>query len=255
MNTIPNDELTQALLEAARKLREHQHSFIHAAQAIAVVETKKRQAEAVLSDAELELAEADAIYATTRLKVLQLIREKRRLGVIKTTEFQKPDVRVELWRICATGTDEEIIAMSAKYGEQTRRLRKVVQAHSNADADLRQSHEDLAAASTARKTAVQKRGKAKAELQDVEAELNTARTKQPAESLGMFELEKAVVDAACALTGTSEMQYTYSYAYTPDLGISGPGLELPRSEPTAEDNERFWEQHGYGAKREPAREE
>lgn len=257
MTTQHDDPKTEKLLAAALALREYQLSFIRASQAIAVVELKKKGLEAVLSDAEFELAEADALYANTRLKVLRLIREKRRLEIIQTMQYpHAPAARTELWRLCATGSPEEIIAAANHYSATTSAYWEAVQPKNKAEQELNDAHEALAAASTARKAAVQKRGKAKAAVQAVEAELIAALRARPLESVDMFALEQAVTNAALEMNGTSDREFSYSYENTADLGITGPGLELPKADDSdPETVVRYWERHAYGRKPEPAREE
>jgi hypothetical protein len=97
------DQLKQDLLTAAGNLREHQLAWIRSAQHIAALEMKKKQADTTLEDTELELAEADLAFSTTRLKVLRLIREKRKYTAIRADLYQNHgDPRNDLWRTCAT---------------------------------------------------------------------------------------------------------------------------------------------------------
>lgn len=261
MTTTPNDQpdqnqLKQNLLTAARNLRDFQLAWIRSAQKIDALETKKNQAETHLEDTELELAEADAVFATTRLKVLRLIREKRRLDMINLDLYlNRGNPRNDLWRTCATGSDDEIMEAAIKLGEHDLPLWENGQLLTKAQYDLPAAHEELAAASVVRRAAVQKRGKAKAALQAATEALQAAQNEQPIESCAFFELESKVVHAAAAITGTGDKQYAFSYVYTKDLGITGPGLEIPGEQWSIEKQARYRETSGYGSKPAPSREE
>ncbi len=258
-NTQPaptQDELKQNLLTAAANLREHQLAWIRSAQHIAGLEMKKKQADATVEDSELELAEADAAFATTRLKVLRLIREKRKYSAVSSDLHQNHgDPRDDIWRICATGSADDILAAAAALGELDEKKWNNGQLLTTAELALTAAHEEMTVVSATRRTAVQKRGKAKAEAQAAGEDLQQARNEQPVEGFGYYELLNAVVRAAAAITGTGEKQYAYSYVFTKDLGITGPGLELPSEKMSPEDQARYWELVGYGAKRAPSRDD
>lgn len=259
-NTTPVDENCSPektiLLHAARQLREFQLSWIRSAQEIARLSTEKKSTEAALEDAELELAEADLAFATTRVKVLRLIRTNRHHSAVNLDLYQNHgNPREDLWRTCATGSDEEIIAAALKLGEHDARIWENSEPYKEAQEALRLAHEEMAVVSSARRQAVQKRGKAKAALLAATEALQDAERRQPAEGLHHYELQGAVVRAAASMTGTLEKQFAYSYCGMKDLGVSGPGLELPSDRLSPEDQARYWEEHGYSAKKAPGRDE
>ena len=259
-NTTPAEENCSPeqmnLLHAARQLREFQLAWIRSAQEIAMLTTEKKGAEAALEDAELELAEADLAFASTRVKVLRLIRTNRHHSTISLDLHQNHgNPREDLWRICATGSDEEIVAAALKLGEHDARIWENSEPYKKAQEDLRQAHEEMAVVSAARRQAVQKRGKAKAAVQAATEAVQEAYRRQPVDGCGYFELESNVVRAAASMTGTLDKQFAYSYCGMKELGITGPGLDLPSERMTPEEQARYWEQHGYSAKKAPGRDD
>ncbi|CAN5669731.1 hypothetical protein BH10CYA1_BH10CYA1_42040 [soil metagenome] len=227
------EQLKHNLIEAAGKLRAHQLDWIRSAacflQEIAALETYKKQAEAALEDAELKLAVTDAAFTATRLKVLRLIREKRHYSMISVDLDQNHgNPRNDLWRICATGSDEEVIAAALKLGQHDLLIWENRQLLNAADAALSAAREEMSVVSITRRAAVQQRGKARANIQTALDQLHKAHCEQRVETSGaFFYLESNVVSAAAALSGTGDKLFAYSFAPTNELGIIAPGLELP----------------------------
>jgi|GEM_PF-1192039 len=227
MNTQERSPLEQSLLEAARALGAHHVAEITANQKQAIAQTKKDGFAANLKEAEYVLAEADAVHSNAALTALNLTRRLRKLqegnqGIYDATTA----TRIRLWALASSSNEDEIIEAARQYGDAARAYWMYAQESKELSAENETAQEALKVASEARKVAVQKRGKAKAELETAEQEYNAVAHRRP-ESCFMFDLEKAVTNAAHALTGTEDMQFAYSYVYTPDLPIERPGA-LPQ---------------------------
>lgn len=243
------------MLEAARKLKEHCHAFVAGQHAIAAKQRGRMTALNALEDAEFDLAKADAEYTSARLKVLTLMREKRQIAIQEQLLWQSEGRPLEaFWRVCATGTDEEIVAAAEEFGESTRKHHALRLQETALHTELETAHAALSAASSARKAAVQKRGKAKADLQAADQALQAEHTNQP-NYHAVYRFQDVVMDLAYQFTGTYDMRVANSFCNIKDLGLAGPGLELPPETMSPEEVVRYQDDHGFGRKRAPDRED
>jgi hypothetical protein len=227
MTTTTEDktQLEQNLLVAARALGEHQFKEIRYARQTAALKDCATRAAVSLQEAEFALAEADAVHATAKLRLLQLARQVQALKDSNLKLYCPTDeARQHLWTISSSTDDQVIIAAAHQYGEAVRAYWTHRQECDRIESEHKSAQETLQIASEARKAAVQKRGKAKAEVDRVaEAERELPRSLfNGGRSTALFDLENAVTEAAYALTGTKGMGYAYSYEYSTDLPIVLP---------------------------------
>lgn len=219
-------ELEQNVLDAARKLGDQQRREIHFLRRIEAVGAKIEALAIVLAEAELELAQADLAYSTAKIRVLEAERKKNELEQLADEAFPACEAaRRHLWTVASSNNEELILKAAQDYGEKSGKCWEISQGQVHGQ--ITQEHTDatfaLTAAGEARKLAVQKRGKAKADYaaaEDERAQLHRSRSEL--NGTQGFNLEVALADTAADLTGTRSKQYAYSYTHTKDLPIVLP---------------------------------
>ncbi|MCA9801411.1 MAG: hypothetical protein KC777_05465 [Cyanobacteria bacterium HKST-UBA02] len=217
--TNETSHLEKNVIAAAAALAEAQIKNIRARARQAEVEADKSRLEDELEVAELELAEADLAFATTRVALLKALKAKKER--IPCDDCNAVNARVELWAVAASGDPEAILLAARKYGEKAHAYFVDAREREALETSIADLREKLKSAGEERTAAVRKRGKLRAAIKALATELGELYG-ATVESIGFFDLEKALADAAHELTGTMDERFAYSYVYTPDLPITLP---------------------------------
>ena len=212
-------ELETAVLEAAKLLGECLKKHNHAIQSLHSAESQKGQLQKQLEDAEYELLQADIAHGEARRRMILAKRSiedgsrsrrthhentegtRRRLWIATMNEYEQPE-DILRWAKCLSNN----VAFQYKQREEHESL---VQEQLNAE-------QALQAAARARKTALRKRGKIKAQIEDCDKTIAQARGVLQ-DSSNLFALERALVDAACEFDNGRDRQIAYSYCTLEDL--------------------------------------
>ncbi len=221
MNTS-NFSNTETLIVAARALAARQQQDLHFHVAIADAELQCSQTSGEVEQAEMALATAEAALAEARLA--KLVAQRR----LSTVQLQLQQVaplveaaRQKLWGVCSSPDETVIVAAALAYGKQTHILWLAQRETAHAQTALDQAETSIA--------------RTEAEVQSCKAALRQCREAHIAASqafqgahenavainpgFDLFDLERAVADAAHELTGTLGERCAYSYVETKDLPV------------------------------------
>ncbi len=221
MNTS-NFSNTETLIVAARALAARQQQDLHFHLAIADAELQCGQTSDEVAQAELALATAEAALAEARLAKLVA---QRRLSTVQLHSQQIAPfleaARQRLWSVCSSPDGQVIVSAAIAYGDQTHRFWLAHSEAAQAQSALDQSEtriEQCEAEVRSRAAALQQFRAAHVEanqsFQTVHESAFVSMT-----GANLYELERAVVDAAHELTGTLDERCTFSYVETKDLPV------------------------------------
>lgn len=210
------------LIEAALALAAYQDIELANKAKATSAQAKIDELKPQLEDAELELIDRDIEFNQARKRLILAKRAYDAAQEVYYAGYQAvQDARKDLWKAANTKDREQILAAARAYNELSAINYEKNQLFEESSREKIDADDALKAASEARKAAVSKRGKLKAQLEAAEAEhFEAIKNKR---STDLFAHESAVVNAACALNGTEDQQVAYSYVYTEELF----GLEEP----------------------------
>lgn len=219
--TTENSGKIQTLIIAARALAAHQRDEFNSHCAIVAAEQLQLTTSEQVAEAELAFTSAEAALASARLN--KLVAQRR----LSTVQLQLQQVagslaqaRQHLWSVCSSDDEEFIVAAAVTYGDRTHSFWLIHQELAAARAALDQAEEGIASGVQHVDSCAAALNKARSANSAAGEALFSAQQSacHPA-SLGLFGLERAVADAAHALTGTTEEQFAYSYVNTQDLPV------------------------------------
>lgn len=217
-----SQESTANLLHAARALAACQRNDVVVHLAITNARQQGAEASQSIADAEFGLATAQAALSAARLDKLV---KARRLSAAQLQHQQiagnVETARRQLWSVCSSPDDQLIIAAAKTYGDvahsfwlASREARRIRVELDEIEARITRAADDCEVYQVALTQAAARH--AEAQAAEVNAHAGTVFSHQPS---GLHELERAVTDAAHALTGTLGEQFAYSYVPTAELPV------------------------------------
>ena len=209
------NQLEAAVLKAAEDLGAQLDTEVEGIEAYNIALAKKTDLEQQLSVAEEELVDADLEYGQAKKSHLTAKREKEALHEEYREVLRAVDeARENIWRLSRSKDTEAILSAARDLAEKNLACWEVGRRVRDLEEEVHASESRMRDASEKRKTAVQKRGRLKARVEEAAREMGEAIVFYKG---NLFELEKALVNAACALNGSDDKQFAYSYAHTHDL--------------------------------------
>jgi hypothetical protein len=209
---------TQQLIFAARALAERQRADFDLHVAVVAADQDRDRASQEISEADFGIATAQAALAAAQAHKL-VVQRRLSSAQLHVQQLAQPltEARRKLWSICSSPDEQLIVAAAQFYGsvvhdfflanEESKRLRADLD---DTEARITRASDDLEVCTTARRLALE--SLAAAEQARTAGDLVR-------ETEALFVLEQAVVDAACALTGTSCETYAFSFVETCDLSV------------------------------------
>lgn len=240
--TQERSEKELAVLAAARMLAALQNNQEAGSRQEAAVNANEAAKKAAFEEADFELARADLAYAAARFTSMDC---KRRAAAMEVEWMEKysasEDARRDLWRLAHSGDEELILSTARDYGAKLEIFWEIRSVKGELEEKQRAAEQALKDAGEERKAAVQKRGRAKADLEAAAQERETFY--RTLKYVCIFGGERELADAAHDLTGTGDKHCAYSYMDTKDLGLTFPDelevVELPGEAPSMHGRRRI----------------
>lgn len=214
------DEKTRKLIAAARALASHQRDEFAQHQALAALEQKRASAQRSIDDAEFNLATAQSALASARVKKLSLQRRLSSAQLAVQQLYEPLELsRRQLWSVCSDPDEQLIVASAKTYGECSRNYFLARAECEKSRSDLDETEAQIASASKdceEHKAAV---ARAKVAFLAIDDGFGKSRKGSRPVAPSLFDLERAVSDAAHELTGTDAEKLAYSFIETIDLPV------------------------------------
>jgi hypothetical protein len=192
-------------------------------------ERTRLRAKLFVSTREMQLAEADVAYANSRLKMLQSLRDRRRMISQNITGIsQIQTAQCALLRACANGSQQDIIAAQEEHANALRKFGPVICEYEQLSQQVGKiitAHREV---KTLHSRLVQQYADAVAQLRAAEKSCNVHKTKQVDFKRDLTQAQNHIIEASASVTGTSIRSMWYSFALE-TIGLTLPNTGEPHS--------------------------